>query len=293
MKNKHILIILLLLIAVFTNCKKDNVEDKITNDEVNGSIWGFHWDTWEYSYLISFDLTSGLATDSIKLDNINSGSRDLVYYANKNKFLFTYYGSLYSIDLITKTTEEIINIGEDLEGIKLDSNSELIYGLVSNNSIYKIVIIDLKDMSYKYGIDSEIITNVFDPSISTALNTYSDKYYFTINSTLYSYNITEDKVDKEINIEINNLEYNSVTNELLGISDFKFIKLTPELEEISSTNLSSSSFYAYTPESSISETGIYLFCGNGNEFHFLNPSTGKITKTIEIALERAIEYKED
>ena len=301
MKNKNTLIILLLSIIVLTSCKKDkeeselcikNIDDQqtITIDEVNGSIWGFNWDTWEYSYLISFDLITGLAIDTIILDNINSGSRDLIFNETNNEFLFTYRGSLYSVNLTTYITNELINIGDDLEGIRVDMNSELIYGLVSNNSNYQIVIIDLKDNTYKYGIDSEIIAKISEPSISTALNTYCDKYYFNINSILYSYNIIEDKIDKEINVELNNIEYNLITNELLGISDFKFIKMTPELNIISSTNIS---IYAYTPQSSISENGVYLFCGNGNEFHFLNPTTGKIIKTIEIPLESAIEYKKN
>ncbi|MBN1183185.1 MAG: hypothetical protein JXB49_12905 [Bacteroidales bacterium] len=272
---------------IFSNCTKDS------NDEGVGLIWGYIWDGLGTTYLKSVDLNSGEETNVISLNKLGGGSENLVYNELKNEMLFTAKDSLYSINLVTQEISQISFIGDSVFGLRLDSKNEIIYGLIARNSKYQFVGINISGNNI-----NRTITQINVPEISdiagTALNSREGKFYFCANDTLYLFNLLENRIEKSIKSDINNIEYNSLSDELIGIGNINakncLIKLNSELTEIKTIEFSEE-IWAYSISSTINKkTGDYIFKGNGYIMHIVNIETGMI-ENINAEIESGYEFQ--
>lgn len=282
-------VLLVLLGIIFGGCSKDKKNNPIIIGETN-LVWGFKWDSYQYSYLKSIDLNSGYTINNIKLDKINSGSTNLIYNKNNNEFLFTYGDSLLSFSVSNNKLSTIMFIGHNIYGLKLNSNEQLLYGFQQIDSTINLIKVNIIQKTI------EVINSQFkgDPNyFCTAMDLSGEKFYFSTLDSLYYFNLSEKILKKAIKIKANDLEYNSNTNELnyIGFVNCKFKLSKIDLDLVNIRNLDfSTEIEAFSGLSTFNtKTGDYVFKGNGSFLHIVDQN-GNI-KTLNCDIDGSMEFQ--
>ena len=287
MKKLMSYIMLAITAITFTTCTKE------INDSGLSLVWGYTWDNMGIAALKSIDINTGEEIDSISVNKLNDLSENLVYNEMKNEMLYTNYDSLYSINLNTHVISQISFIGDSVFGLRIDNKDQIIYGLIAQDSKYQFISIDLNTNNVNRKI-SQIDVHKVSDILGTALNSKNGKFYFCANDSLYSYDYLENRIEKTISSNILNIEYNSTTNELIGVGHFNFhfglIKMDAELNNVQEIEFSQEILAFHCLSTFNYKTGDYIFMGNGYVIHIVDIQTG-IVKDINAEFEKGLEFQ--
>lgn len=287
MKKLMSYIMLATSVIIFTTCTKES------DDSGQSLVWGYTWDDLGTTILKSVDLTSGAEINSISLNKLNSGSENLIFNEATNEMLFTSYDSLYSINLKSQAISNISFIGDSVYGLKLDKKSQILYGLIAQNSKYQFISVNIKNTGTQRIISQINVLKISD-ILGAALNTNDGQYYFCANDSLYSLNIQDKKIESSILSTVNNIEYNTITKELVGVGNtgngFALIKMDAQLNNIQEIEFSEEILAFHSLSTFNYKTGEYVFMGINYVVHVVDISTGYV-KNVNAEFEKGLEFQ--